>query len=64
MGYEDGVIRVLDLKTSTVLSSISSALGHSSAITTIDCHSDNNLVLSAAVDGKAIISTSSTGKVI
>ncbi|KOX79874.1 Angio-associated migratory cell protein [Melipona quadrifasciata] len=64
VGYEDGVIRVLDLKTSTVLSSISSALGHSSAITTIDCHSDNNLVLSAAVDGKAIISTSNTGKII
>lgn len=64
VGYEDGVIRVLDLKTSTVLSSISSALGHSSAITTIDCHSDNNLVLSAAVDGKAIISTSNTGKIV
>ncbi|KAF3420233.1 hypothetical protein E2986_09949 [Frieseomelitta varia] len=64
VGYEDGVIRVLDLKTSTVLSSISSAVGHSSSITTIDCHWDNNLVLSAAVDGKAIISTSNTGKIV
>ncbi|KAK9301299.1 hypothetical protein QLX08_006359 [Tetragonisca angustula] len=64
VGYEDGVIRVLDLKTSTVLSSISSAVGHSSSTTTIDCHWDNNLVLSAAVDGKAIISTSNTGKIV
>ena len=64
VGYEDGVIRVLDLKTSAVLSSISSAVGHSSSTTTIDCHWDNNLVLSAAVDGKAIISTSNTGKVM
>lgn len=47
-----------------MLSSISSALGHSSTITTIDCHWDNNLILSAAVDGKTIISTSNTGKVI
>ncbi|KOC66125.1 Angio-associated migratory cell protein [Habropoda laboriosa] len=64
VGYEDGVIRVIDLKTSSVLSSISSASGHSSTITTIDCHSDNNLILSAAVDGKTIISTSNTGKII
>ncbi|XP_076765605.1 angio-associated migratory cell protein [Xylocopa sonorina] len=64
VGYEDGVIRILDLKTSSVLSSISSTLGHSSTITTIDCHSDNNRILSAAVDGKTIISTSNTGKII
>ncbi|XP_012169711.1 angio-associated migratory cell protein isoform X1 [Bombus affinis] len=64
VGYEDGVIRILDLKTSSVLSSISSALGHSSTITTIDCHWDNNLILSAAVDGKTIISTSNTGKIV
>ncbi|CAL7940554.1 unnamed protein product [Xylocopa violacea] len=64
VGYEDGVIRILDLKTGSVLSSISSTSGHSSTITTIDCHSDNNLILSAAVDGKTIISTSNTGKII
>ncbi|XP_071876593.1 angio-associated migratory cell protein isoform X2 [Bombus fervidus] len=64
VGYEDGVIRILDLKTSSVLSSISSALGHSSTITTIDCHWDNNLILSAAVDGKTIISMSNTGKIV
>lgn len=64
IGYEDGVIRVIDLKTGSVLSSVSSAFGHSSTITTIDCHTDNNRVLSAAVDGKTIISTSNTGKVI
>ncbi|XP_031849389.1 angio-associated migratory cell protein [Nomia melanderi] len=64
VGYEDGTIRTIDLKTSSILSSISSSLGHSSTITTLDCHTDNNLVLSAATDGKTIISTSSNGKII
>ncbi|CAK9799234.1 Angio-associated migratory cell protein [Anthophora quadrimaculata] len=64
VGYENGVLRIIDLKTSSVLSTISSASGHSSTITAIDCHPDNNLILSAAVDGKTIISTSSTGKII
>ncbi|XP_017878587.1 angio-associated migratory cell protein [Ceratina calcarata] len=64
VGYEDGIIKIYDLKTNTVLSTISSALSHSSTITTIDCHPDNNIVLSAAVDGKTIISTSKTGKII
>ncbi|XP_034176087.1 angio-associated migratory cell protein [Osmia lignaria lignaria] len=64
VGYEDGVIGVIDLKSGSVLSSISSVLGHTSTITAVDCHSDNNLILSAAVDGKTIISTSTTGKII
>ncbi|XP_003699960.2 angio-associated migratory cell protein [Megachile rotundata] len=64
VGYEDGVIRVIDLKSGSVLSSVSSVMGHTSTITTIDCHSDNNLILSAAVDGKTIISSSNTGKII
>lgn len=64
VGYEDGTIRITDLKTSSILSSISSSLGHSSTITTLDCHSDNNLVLSAATDGKTIVSTSNNGKVM
>ncbi|XP_076243626.1 angio-associated migratory cell protein [Calliopsis andreniformis] len=64
VGYEDGIIRIIDLKTTSVLSIISSPLGHSSTITNLDCHSDNNLVLSAAIDGKTIISTANTGKII
>lgn len=64
VGYKDGVLRVLDLKTGSVLSSVPSTLGHSFTITAIDCHSDNNRILSAAVDGKTIISTSNTGKVV
>lgn len=64
VGYEDGTIRIIDLKTASVLSSISSTVGHSSTITTLDCHSDNNLILSTAVDGKTIISTANAGKVM
>ncbi|XP_076671458.1 angio-associated migratory cell protein [Andrena cerasifolii] len=64
VGYGNGMIKIIDLKTGSVLSSVSSAPGHSSTITTLDCHSDNNLILSAAVDGKTIISTSNTGKIV
>lgn len=63
VGYEDGTIRIIDLKTKSVLL-ILSPIGHSSTITTLDCHSDNNLLLSSSVDGKTILSASNTGKVI
>ncbi|XP_035738031.1 angio-associated migratory cell protein-like [Vespa mandarinia] len=64
VGYEDGTIRVFDLKTNTMLSSIPSNIGHTATITGLDCYLDNNLILSAAVDGKTILSTSHTGKII
>ncbi|XP_076168749.1 angio-associated migratory cell protein [Ptiloglossa arizonensis] len=63
VGYEDGTIRIIDLKTKSVLL-ILSPIGHSSTITTLDCHSDNNLLLSSSVDGKTILSASNTGKII
>ncbi|XP_053981415.1 angio-associated migratory cell protein [Hylaeus volcanicus] len=63
VGYEDGVIRIIDLKTSEEIS-ISSPLGHSATITTLDCHSDNNLLISSDVSGKTILSTAKTSKII
>ncbi|KAJ8683408.1 hypothetical protein QAD02_019200, partial [Eretmocerus hayati] len=63
VGYEDGVIRIIDLK-SCGITTIPSNAAHKTAITSIDCHLDNNLILSAAVDGKTIISSANTGKVI
>lgn len=64
VGYEDGTIRVIDLRTGSILAMVPSNLGHSATITALDCHSDNNLILSAAIDGKTILSTANTGKVI
>lgn len=63
VGYENGTIRIMDLKTSNLLFTISPNVGHSSTITTLDCHTDNNLLLSAAVDGKTLLITLHTGKV-
>ncbi|XP_058803034.1 angio-associated migratory cell protein [Phymastichus coffea] len=64
VGYNDGVIRLIDLKSCSVISTITSNMGHTSAITSIDCHLDNNIILSAGVDGKTIVSSANTGKII
>lgn len=63
VGYEDGVLRVIDLKSCTVTTTIPSNVGHSATITSIDCHLDNNLILSSSDDGKTIVSSANTGKV-
>ncbi|XP_043285332.1 angio-associated migratory cell protein [Venturia canescens] len=64
VGYEDGTVRVLDLKTGTVQSTSTPGSGHSSAITDLDCQSDGKLIISAAVDGKTILRTPQTGLIV
>ncbi|KAK0162756.1 hypothetical protein PV327_006507 [Microctonus hyperodae] len=61
-GYEDGTIRVLDLKEGTVQVTISAA--HSESITSLDCQSDGKLIASAALDGRTVLSTVQTGKIV
>ncbi|XP_072762785.1 angio-associated migratory cell protein [Anoplolepis gracilipes] len=67
VGYRSGTIRVLDLKTNTVLSTTAchptQLYGHSSAITALDCHPNNNLLLSASLNSKTILSTVHNGKI-
>lgn len=63
VGYADGTIRVLNLKAENILATIPSNQGHLSIVTAIDCHKDNNLLISASIDGKTILSTSHNGKV-
>lgn len=67
VGYHSGTIRVIDLKTETVVSTLAydpdRSYGHSSVVTTLDCHTDNNLLISASLEGKAILSTANNGKV-
>lgn len=63
VGYEDGALRLFDLKSGTVSSTISTDFGHTSTITALDCHPDNNLLMSGAMDGKTILSMSHSGKV-
>lgn len=64
VGYEDGTIRIVDLKSNSVIFTISPNLGHTQNVIAIDCYVDNNLIISAGVDGKTIISSSQTGKVL
>ncbi|XP_066588372.1 angio-associated migratory cell protein [Prorops nasuta] len=64
IGYDDGTIKTIDLKTTAVISTILPDIGHSSVITALDCYLDNNLIISAAVDGKTILSIPHTGKIV
>lgn len=63
VGYETGELQIIDLKSSKVLHTISSVAGHSGAITTIDCHANNHLIISASCDGKTVLSTAQNGQV-
>lgn len=63
-GYGDGTIRVWDLKEGTLHITIPSFSGHNETITALDCQPNGQVTISAAVDGKTILSTTQTGKVI
>ncbi|XP_011310639.1 angio-associated migratory cell protein [Fopius arisanus] len=63
-GYEDGAIRVMDLKEGTIHTTILPNIAHSAPITDLDCQFDSKLIVSAATDGKTVLSTVATGKVV
>ncbi|CAD6208649.1 GSCOCG00010625001-RA-CDS [Cotesia congregata] len=63
-GYEDGTIRVLDLKGGVVESTIPANTAHSQNIICLECQVDGKLMMSAAQDGRTVISTVSNGKII
>lgn len=67
VGYHSGTIRVIDLKTETVVSTLAydpdRSYGHSSVVTTLDCYTDNNLLISASLEGMTILSSANNGKV-
>ncbi|XP_024893189.1 angio-associated migratory cell protein-like [Temnothorax curvispinosus] len=68
IGYQSGTIHVIDLKSNTVLSTTprdqTRSRGHASAIIAIDCHVDNNLLISVSLQSQTILSTAHNGKVI
>ncbi|XP_070569921.1 angio-associated migratory cell protein-like [Ptychodera flava] len=63
-GYEDGSIRIWDLKETSVLQTFTAHTGHSGGITSLDCHSDGSLLVSGSTDSTAKLLNSNTGKVI
>ncbi|XP_011642819.1 angio-associated migratory cell protein isoform X1 [Pogonomyrmex barbatus] len=68
IGYHSGVIHVIELKSNIVLSTTprdsTRSHGHASYIVAIDCHMDNNLLISVSIEGQTILSTAHNGKVI
>lgn len=50
-GYEDGAVKIWDLKTSAVLHQVPASV-HEMRVTAIDTHPDGNLMASISTDGK------------
>ena len=50
-GYEDGAVKIWDLKTSAVLHQVPASV-HELRVTAIDTHPDGNLMASISTDGK------------
>lgn len=63
VGYADGSIKVFDLKTGNVVQHLSGGLAHSNAVSSIDCHRDNNLIITGSLDGTTKLYNAQTGKV-
>lgn len=50
-GYEDGTLKVWDLKTSSALHTVPASV-HQLRITDLDTHPENNVIASISTDGK------------
>ncbi|XP_013168433.1 PREDICTED: angio-associated migratory cell protein [Papilio xuthus] len=62
-GYEDGTVKVWDLKTNSVLHQVPPNVHHM-RVTDVDTHPENNIMASISTDGKAVLTTSMNGKVV
>ncbi|CAN9498194.1 unnamed protein product [Ophioblennius macclurei] len=64
VGYEDGTVRVWDLKKGNAIHVIKGQDGHQGALTCLACNQDGSLVLTGSVDSRAKLINTSTGKVV
>uniref|UniRef100_A0A672G4F0 Angio-associated migratory cell protein n=1 Tax=Salarias fasciatus TaxID=181472 RepID=A0A672G4F0_SALFA len=64
VGYEDGTVRVWDLKQGNAVHIIKGQDGHQGALTCLACNKDGSLVLTGSVDGSAKLINTNTGKVV
>ncbi|RVE54156.1 hypothetical protein evm_001279 [Chilo suppressalis] len=62
-GYEDGALKIWDLKTGQIIHHIPSNV-HQMRITDLDTHPENNLIASISTDGKVVLTASVSGKVV
>ncbi|XP_043965690.1 angio-associated migratory cell protein [Gambusia affinis] len=64
VGYEDGTVRVWDLKHGNAIHVIKGQDGHQGALTCLACNKDGSLMLTGSVDGCAKLVNTATGKVV
>ncbi|CAG2102511.1 unnamed protein product [Medioppia subpectinata] len=64
MGYDDGVVRVWDLKNVSVIHTINDFSAHKGTVTALDCTADSSLIASGSLDSTAKLVNSQTGKVV
>ncbi|XP_026727063.1 angio-associated migratory cell protein [Trichoplusia ni] len=62
-GYEDGAVKIWDLKTSAILQQVPASV-HQIRVTAVDNHPENNLIASISTDGKVVLTTPNNGKVV
>merc|ERR1719259_1257284 len=62
VGYEDGSLRIWDLKAATVTHTLGDV--HTDNITCMDVHREGNVLLTGSVDGRASLVNPNTGKVV
>ena len=61
--YEDGVVKVWDLKEGNPLISVAPPMGHSASVTSLAVHHENVLLLSGSEDSTAKLINAQSGKV-
>ncbi|XP_053493182.1 angio-associated migratory cell protein [Ictalurus furcatus] len=64
VGYEDGTLRLWDLKQGNTIHVIKGYDGHQGPLTSMECNKDGTLVLTGSTDGQAKLINTSTGKVL
>ncbi|KAF4080002.1 hypothetical protein AMELA_G00165390 [Ameiurus melas] len=64
VGYEDGTLRLWDLKQGNTIHVIKGYDGHQGPLTSMECNKDGTLVLTGSTDGSAKLINTSTGKVL
>ncbi|XP_052414178.1 angio-associated migratory cell protein [Carassius gibelio] len=64
VGYEDGSLRLWDLKQGNAVYVIKGHDGHQGALTSIACNKEGSLALTGSVDGQAKLFNTSTGKLL
>ncbi|GFN90510.1 angio-associated migratory cell protein, partial [Plakobranchus ocellatus] len=64
VGYEDGTIKIWDLKSNQTVHSVSGHEGHQEAVFCLDHNSNGSLLLSGSGDMTAKVTNTATGKIV